>query len=101
MLNKDQVRKLTLEQQEALGGVEAQRVRVRQKLVEDARRYRGVHVVGIFLMCVAIGLAIFYSAQLGPLSYGIIAVACLAQFHALGLNRRIDALMKLLDSDLN
>jgi len=100
-LNKDEVRELTPEQQEAIGIVEAQRVRTRQQLVERARGYRGGRVTVGLLMGVAMGLAIYSVANPRALLFAVIAVTALVGFHAAGLNRRLDALMRLLERDVN
>jgi len=98
-LSKEEVRKLTPEQQEAIGSVEAQRVRTRQQLVERARGYRGMNVIGG--MGVPMGLAIYSIVNARALLFAIIAVTALVGFHIAGLNRRLDALMQLLDHDIN
>jgi len=100
-LSKEEVRKLTPKQQEAIGSVEAQRVRTRQQLVERARGYRGMNVIGGLLMGVPMGLAIYSVVNARALLFAIIAVTALVGFHIAGLNRRLDALMQLLDHDIN
>jgi|SRR5579872_3918084 len=99
-LTKDEVRKLTPEQQEAVGIVEARRIWLRQQLLERARRYRGMNVIAGLLMGAAGGLAVFSAAMPRALPFAIIAVTALVGFHAAGLNRRLDALMQLLDDDI-
>jgi len=100
-LSKDEVRKLTPEQQEAIGIMEAQRVRTRQQLVERARGYRGMNLIVGLLMGVAMGLAIYSVVTPRALLFAIIAVTALVGLHAAGLNRRLDALMQLLEHDIN
>src|SRR6266567_8393555 len=100
-LSKDEVRKLTPEQQEVIGIVEAQRVRARQQLVDRARGYRGMNVIVGLLMGVAMGFAIYSVVNPRALMFAIIAVAALVGFHAAGLNRRLDALTQLLEHNIN
>lgn len=100
-LSKDDIGKLTPEQQEAIGSLEAQRIQMRQQLVERARRYRGMNVLAGLLMGVALGLAILSVAIPRALPFAVIAVTALVGFHAAGLNRRLDALMQLLDREIN
>ena len=72
-LTKDEVRKLTPEQQEALGTVEAQRIRTRQQLLDRARGYRGLKMIVALLMAVAMGLGIYSVANPRALVFAIIA----------------------------
>jgi len=101
MLSKEEVRKLAPEQQKALGNAEAQRVRMREQLVERARRYRGMSLIAGLLMGAAMGLAMFGLFDARALVFAVIAVTGLVGFHTTGLNRRLDALMQLLDHEIN
>jgi hypothetical protein len=98
-LTRDQIEMLTPDQQTALASLEARHLRIRMELLEKARGYSGFYVVPTLLFLSAGAIGVFHSdnARLVPLC--IIGLACLVQFHAAGLNRRLDALMELLDHD--
>jgi hypothetical protein len=95
-LSKDQVRKLTPEQQEALGAAEVHRIRSRQQLLERGRR--GMSPAAGLLTGLALGLAGLCIAIPRALPFAIIAVIGLVTFHATRLYRRLDALTELLDA---
>ena len=88
-LTKDQVRKLTPEQQEAWGDKELKRLQVRHELLERARR--GMRVgAGLWtglLTGLAGGLPILCVALPRALPFAIIAVVYLVNFHAILLHR--------------
>ena len=104
MLSKDILSKLSLEQKEILAKAKFCKWRRRQKLLEQAHgrdwrsRYFPLYIFGVFLVFVT-GFwfypnpAIFYPA------IGIM-VASVISFHIARTNRRMDALMELLDLDL-
>jgi len=94
-LTKDQVRQLTPEQQEALGDLEVQRLRSHQQLLKRARG--GIGATAGLLMGLAGGLAILSTAIPRILPFAIIAVIALVGFLAGRLNRRLDAVIRLLD----
>ncbi len=100
-LTKDQIAKLTPEQQETLDSIEAQRVLRRLRLIEQARGYRGFHLVPLLMGVVAVvlyGFGGFDSVIMRQFSpYFIVVLLCLIEFHAYGTNRRLDALMELTD----
>jgi hypothetical protein len=96
-LTKDEVRQFTPEQQVAFASMMAQRVRARQELVERVQRSSKV-VTGL-LMGMAGGLAILSVAYPRALLFGVIAVTALVGHAVAGFNRRIEALMELLDHD--
>jgi hypothetical protein len=102
-LNKDEVRKLAPELQKVVGTVEVQRVRTRRRLVERARGYNGMSVITGLWMGAAMGLAIYsvVNPRVLLLLFAIVAVTALVGFHAAGLNRRLVALMRLVEHDIN
>jgi hypothetical protein len=100
-LNKDEVRKLAPELQKVVGTVEVQRVRTRRRLVERARGYNGMSVITGLWMGAAMGLAIYSVVNPRVLLFAIVAVTALVGFHAAGLNRRLVALMRLVEHDIN
>jgi type IV secretory pathway TrbD component len=76
-LTKDEVRKLTPEQQVALGGMEVQRVQARQQLLKRARR--GMSVSAGLLTGLAGGLTILSTAIPRALPFAIIAAIWLVR----------------------
>ena len=96
---RDQVRKLTPEQQEAIGTMEAQRIRSRQQLLERVRR-DSMGVGTALFMAFAMALAMLGIVFPRTLPVGIVAAVSFAAFLASRLNRRIDVLTQLLDQEL-
>jgi len=111
MWTKAELAKLTVEQQEVLARFELSITRQRQKLLEEARGYRGSFLrnVGIAaLIGIPLGaIFIFVFSHLGSTatlyaSYvldGLIIVNVLICVHTARINQRLDALLKLLDFD--
>jgi len=93
-LTKDKIQKLTPEQQETVATLEAHRAKKEQQLLERARHYRGriwfpMLVFGIlYLVCS------FAGQRWIPLCIAFVLFV-LIEFHAAGINRRVDALMEL------
>jgi hypothetical protein len=100
MLTKDQIEKLTPEQQAAIAKVEAQRLRTREELLRRTRLYRGFHAVPTFFVLAAFVIMVRDSTKTILLPFCIIGLGTVIHFHAAGVNRRIDALLRLLDADL-
>jgi hypothetical protein len=109
MLTKDLVRKLSPEQQEILAGMEVRKTERRQKLLEQARgldwrsRYYPVYLFGVFLVFVTLYYFNCFQIQTRPaivyLPLGVGVVFSLV-FYINRANRRLDALLELLESDL-
>jgi hypothetical protein len=100
-LTKDQIRRLTPEQQDTLAAIEVQRAKKREQLSEQARRYRGQQWLPALGLVVLFLLPVFTFERFLPWSV-IILLACLwglIQFHAAGVNRRLDALVELMEAD--
>lgn len=100
MLARDEIQNLPQEQQEAFARLLLQRAESRQQLLKRARLGRGTNVLGGLLMGLGGGLAILSTSMPRALPFAIIAVTALVAFHAAALNRRIDALMDLLETDI-
>lgn len=100
MLTKDQIQKLPPEQQEAFAQLLVQHVQSRQRILERARRYRGMGFIGGGVMGLGYGLAILSFSMPRALPFAIMVVSISATIHAAGLNRRVDALMELLETDI-
>ena len=100
-LTKDQFQQLTSEQQETVASVELRRAQKRQQLLTQARCYRGQNLVSGVIFSFVVCLA-SYNAVAGSYlpSLCIFALAPLIGFHADRINRRLDALIELLDTDV-
>ncbi len=99
-LTPDQLKKLTPKQQEAIADFEMIRARQRLAMLRQAQGYYGKLLFPLLLFLVVGGIAIFHLGDLRLIPLGFIGLACLVQFHAAGLNQRLDALMELLDRDI-
>ena len=90
-LTKEQIEKLTPEQQEDLPSLELRRDRIRQRLLERARKQSWVLIV---LQVVALA-----GALISPwLLVSVLGLAAAIVFQTIGINRRLDALVKLLEN---
>ena len=108
MLTKAEIGKLSVEQQEILAQMELRKARQRQTLLELARghdwrsRYFPFYIFGVFLVFVTLYYFNFFHAQEQPailyLPIGMVFVFSLV-FHVTRTNRRLDALLELLDFD--
>ena len=97
-LTKDQVRKLPPEQQDALAHAEVQRLQARQQLLERANRQMGAMAsICIGAVCGLAGMSFLFPRAL---PYIIMAVIGLLMYQVRRLDRRLDALMKLLENDI-
>jgi hypothetical protein len=99
-LTKEQIQKLTPEQQDAFGAAEAHRVQQQLKLLDQARKYHGQFVAPSLAAVAAITLGYFHASMRTWLVFGFISLWLLFVFHITGVNRRLDALLKLLEKDL-
>ena len=103
-LTKEQMQKLSPGQQADLAVLELQRAKKRHRLLEQARGYRGQNIVPGVLMVIVFSVFLF-SAEASPvhsmwLFTGVILLLSLTMFHAALINRRLDALMELLEDEL-
>jgi hypothetical protein len=100
-LTKDQIQRLTPEQQEMLATIEVQKTQKREQLLVRARRYRGQQWIPVLVLCILYFVPIFTFEKFLPYCIIFLAMSLwfLIQFHAAGVNRRLDALMELLESD--
>jgi Zn-dependent protease with chaperone function len=95
-LTKGQIRQLTPEQQEAIATMEVTRIKKRQKLLACARGSRLALIVFPFLLVVAIfGLSYFKMPFQIILMFLVICIWPLFMV----INRRLDAMMELLEDD--
>jgi hypothetical protein len=95
-LTKDQIRQLTPEQQETIATMEVTRLKKRQKLLACARGSRlGLMIFPFVLFPLVFGLS--YSKltiQIILMSFGIVIWSLF-----IVINRRLDAMMELLEDD--
>ncbi len=103
-LTKEQMQKLSPGQQADLAVLELQRAKKRHRLLEQARGYRGQNIVPGVLMGIVLSVFLF-SAKDSPvhsmlLFTGLNSLLLLTMFHAALINRRLDALMELLEDEL-
>lgn len=94
-LTKDDIAKLSDEQREVIARVALDQARTKRLLVERAEGYFGYQLYPVVLFVMACVLTIYYPE--GFLSFAIFGLAALIQFHAFGINRRIDAILKLVN----
>ena len=100
-LTKDQIQHLKPDQQEMLAAIQVQRIKKRDELLEQARHYRGQQWLPALGLVVLFLLPVFTFERFLPWCV-IILVAVLwglIQFHATGVNRRLDALIELMEAD--
>jgi hypothetical protein len=97
-LTQEQVQQLTPEQQAAIATMELRRVQKHQRLLKQAHESR------YFSFASAVGLAVAYGAAAisrAPLwlQMSILGLVMAILFQGLGVNRRLDALMELLEDE--
>ena len=93
-LTKDTIQKLTSEQQETVVTLEAHRAKKEQQLLEQARHYRGRIWFPSLVFGVLSLVCSFVGQRWIPLCITFV-LFLLVEFHAAGINRRVDALMEL------
>ncbi len=108
MLTKAEVGKLPVEQQEILAQLELRKARHRQKLLEQVRgrdwrtRYSPLYNFAVFLICAIIYQFDFFHLQArSDIVFLVIGVGIVSalNFHVIRTNRRLDALLELLNLD--
>jgi hypothetical protein len=108
MITKAQIAKLSAEDQQLLANLELSKALRRQLLLDQARgldwrsRYFPISVIIVFLICVVFYYFNFFHLQARPyilyLPIGMGLIFSLV-FHITRTNRRLDALLELLDFD--
>jgi len=97
-LTKDEIQRLSPQQQADVATVEARRAQKRERLLRQARQSRYFIFASGGGLALAYGAAVFSGAPFRlQMSIFVIAMAILIQ--AVGIHRRLDALMELLDED--
>jgi hypothetical protein len=98
-ITKDEVSKLTLEQQTAFAQLEFKRVLLKQKLLQNARGgTRSMDIVNGLFMGGAMALAMLSTFEPRLLQFAIFTTVALIGLRANELSRRIDAVLQLLES---
>ena len=109
MLTKEQVAQLSVEDQEMLAKIELGKGRRRQFLLEQARgidrrsRYWPIYFFAIFVFFIALYYFNVFQVQKDPTFLYLFAGIGIMNgliFHISRTNRRIDALVELLDEDV-
>ena len=99
---KDQIPKLTLEQQEALGAAILKRDATRQRLLKQRGHYRAmVWLPTVLMMPLYLAPMLITNPKYFQLSAFCVAMSLwvLIQFHATRINRRLAALIELREAD--
>ena len=102
-LTKDQIQQLTPEQQETLASIEVQHVKTRQRLLKQVGHYRAMSWLPALVMLPLYLIPTFITnPKYGPVSIICVGMSLwfLIQFHAAGVNRRLDALIELSEADM-
>lgn len=97
-LTQEQIQQLTPEQQTDLAMVELRRVQKRQRLLKQARESRYFIFASVGGLAVAYGAAAISRAPFW-LQISIFALAMAILVQAVSVNRRLDALMELLEDE--
>jgi len=97
-LTKDEIQRLSFEQQADVAKLELRRAQKRERLLKQARQSR------YFIFASGGGLAFAYGAAVlsgAPfwLQMSILVMVMAILIQAVGINRRLDGLMELLDED--
>jgi hypothetical protein len=97
---KKQILQLTPEQQETLANLEIQHARQQQAHLERARRYTGQLWVPPLVLAGLCLAPVFMFQRWFPSCIILLVVSLwfLIQFHAAGVNRRLDALLEVMES---
>jgi len=103
-LTKDQIRQLTPEQQEAIGTLEVRRIKKRQQLLQHARGYGGKQLVPVATLSIlfVLGVGLMYYFQAPRWTWAALFVIfwwTLIQWQVNSINRRLNSLIELLESD--
>jgi len=105
-LTKEQIRKLTPEQQEAVASLTLDGAKRRTLFLERAKRYRGQTWIPALIPALLMLVFFFGRAKTAAWSEGLVSFVMIlivygvAQFQINGINRRLDALIKLLEPGL-
>jgi len=100
-LTRDEIQHLAPEEQGVIAKVEVSHLKKREKLLEYARGYRGKGIIATVLPALFVLAPTAVMTFKVPLNYFIgsviVVVAVLVHYQVIRINRRIDALVELLD----
>jgi hypothetical protein len=95
---REEWQQLTIEQRETVAAIEARRSTRKLRRLAQARDYRGRVTVPIAMFLGMLGLFIVRAPVELIVGFTIISLGSLIQFHASGVNRRLDAAVELIES---
>ena len=95
--SRDEVDSLTDPQKDAYARMVLADARLRRRLESRARSYLGTQIIPVTLCLLGLGLAIWTPSLEWIAIIGLLALARALQWQAHGLNRRLDAVVELLD----
>src|ERR1017187_10521701 len=99
---KDQIQQLAPEQQDALGSIVIKRDTMRQRLLKQRGHYRAMAWLPALVMVVLyLAPMLITNPKYSQLLIVCVSVSLwvLIQYHANGINRRLDALIELMEDD--
>ena len=99
---KDQIQQLTPEQQEILGSIVVKRDAMRRRLLKQRGHYRAMSwLPALVMLPLYLAPMLITNPKYGQLSIIIVGMSLwvLIQYHAAGVNRRLDALIELMEDD--
>jgi len=99
---KDQIRQLTPEQQEALGSIVVKRDAMRQRLLKQRGHYVAMSwLPALVMLPLYLAPLLITNPKYGQVSIIIVGMSLwvLIQFHATSVNRRLDALIELMEDN--
>ncbi len=105
-LPKSQLDALTPEQQKTVAATTLTLLHRRDRLLQDARRHRSADWIPVLASLGLYGIFMVQILKINPsadrfLPFALaLVVFVLVQFHAKSINRRLDALLELIETDL-
>ncbi|MEC5125817.1 hypothetical protein VSU19_03585 [Verrucomicrobiales bacterium BCK34] len=99
ILTKEQVAKLSPEQQEVIARLALDDARSRRAMLEQAKSYRGYRLAPTLLVIVGSCLWFWNDDMDSLLPFFGLLVLIFIKFHVWGVNSRIDALIRILNLD--
>jgi len=101
-ITQDQIAKLTPEQQDAVASNVVKSIQVRERLLKQVGHYRAFSwLPALVIFPLYLAPVLITNPKYGPLVSICVGMSLwlLIQFHAAGINRRLDALIKLNEND--
>jgi hypothetical protein len=101
-ITKDQIQKLTPEQQDAVASIVVKRAKTRERLLKQVGHYRAFSwLPALVIFPLYLAPVLITNPKYSPLVSICVSMSLwfLIQFHAAGVNRRLDALIELKEDD--